>query len=170
MVGDDTTWRRETVRTGHDGEVYLPTLLPVDEDGAVVAPGDLAGQYAYCLQRADQLLQRAGLSLAHVVSTADYTTPAAGAGPDRDRRGPARVAGPGVPQRHERGDGADCTSRACSSRSRSWPAATSTMPSTPVGPGHDTLDLPPGTRAGNTLYLSGFTGIDQQTRRARARR
>ena len=79
---------------------------PIDEHGAVVAPGDLAGQYAYCLQRADQLLQRAGLSLAHVVSTADYTTPAAG----RDRTGIDAVRrallGPVFPERRQRGDGA----------------------------------------------------------------
>ena len=162
VVGDDTTWRRETVRTGHDGEVYLPTLLPVDEHGAVVAPGDLAGQYAYCLQRADQLLQRAGLSLAHVVSTADYTTPAAGrdrTGIDAVRRallGPVFPSATSVVMERLHEPGVLVALEVVASRHQHHA----------VNPGwarYDTLTYSPGTRAGNTLYLSGFTGIDQQT-------
>ncbi len=39
-------WRRSAVRENRDGEVVLPTVVPVDGDGDVVYPGDFPGQYA----------------------------------------------------------------------------------------------------------------------------
>ena len=69
-------WRPSPVREGHDGAVYLPTVVPVDAAGEVVHPGDLVGQYAWCLDRAGELLSAVGLSLDAAVTTYDYTTPA----------------------------------------------------------------------------------------------
>ena len=51
------------MRTGHDGAVYLPTLLPIDAKGEIVAEGDIVGQYFACLERGAELLELAGLSL-----------------------------------------------------------------------------------------------------------
>ena len=76
LTGDDDTWRRNTIRTGHDGSVFLPTLLPIDAKGEIVAEGDIVGQYFYCLERAGELLEQAGLSLSNLVQTIDYSTPA----------------------------------------------------------------------------------------------
>lgn len=59
-----------------DGTVYLPTMLPNDENGDVVAENDFAGQYRYCLERAGLLLETMGLDLSHVVKTLDFTATA----------------------------------------------------------------------------------------------
>lgn len=160
--GPDDGWRRGTVRTGHDGEVYLPTLLPIDATGEVVAPGDLAGQYRYCLERAGALLERAGLSLAHVVSTADYTLPdSAGdrAGIDRVRR---ELLAPAYPA-------ASMLTMAGLHRPGLLVALeviASTHRGDAVDPGwarYGTLPQVPAVRAGNTLYLSGLTAVDQDS-------
>ncbi len=70
------TWVPSPVREGYDGTVHLPTMVPVDESGDIVSLGDFVGQYAYCLDRADALLRKAGLSLDNAVTTYDYSTPA----------------------------------------------------------------------------------------------
>lgn len=62
---------------GHDGTVYLPALLPLDAAGDVVAPGDAATQYTYCLDRAAELLDAHGLSLTTLVSVVDHVVPEA---------------------------------------------------------------------------------------------
>lgn len=162
VLGAEDGWRRTTVRTGHDGEVYLPTLLPIDAAGAVVAPGDLGAQYDYCLERAAQLLERAGLSLAHLVSTVDYTTPASGgdrAGIDRarrDRLGPIFPSANSIVMQTLQLPGVLVALEVIAS----------THPREAVNPGwsrYDELTLAPANRAGNTLFLSGFAGFDQQT-------
>ncbi len=162
VTGPDQDWSRETVRTGHDGEVYLPTLLPLDARGEVVAPGDLAEQYRYCLERAGALLERAGLSLANVVSTADYTLP----GAEADRSGIDRVRrdllAPAFPSN---------TALTMAALHRpgvlvSLEVVASTHPRQAINPGwdrYDELTQVPATRAGNTLYLSGFAAIDQES-------
>ena len=50
-------------REGHDGAVYLPTVLPIDADGDVVAPGDFVGAVPL-LPRAGRRAARAGRALA----------------------------------------------------------------------------------------------------------
>ncbi len=161
VSGSDEGWRRHTVRTGHDGEVYLPTLLPIDEQGEVVAAGDLPGQYRYCLERAGELLEAAGLSLAHVVSTTDYTTPGAAerAGVDAVR---CDLLAPAYPS-------ASMLTMAGLHRPDVLVALevlASTHPRKSVNPGwerYDALTHVPAIRAGNTLYLSGFTALDQDS-------
>lgn len=161
----ESRWRRGVVREGHDGEVYLPTLVPVDASGAVVAAGDLPGQYAYCLDRAGELLAAAGLSLADVVSTVDYTTAATRdtypriARVRRDRLGPVFPTSAGIlmSRLHEPGVlvAVDVVAH------RQAPVA--------VNPGwsrYDTLTYNPGVRAGNTLYMSGFAALDMQSQQA----
>ena len=37
------------VREGHEGTIHLPSIIPVDGEGAVVFPNDPLAQYAYCL-------------------------------------------------------------------------------------------------------------------------
>lgn len=60
-----------------DGFVYLSSILPLDEAGAVIAPGDPAAQTRAIYQRAARVLGALGLGLDRVVRTTDYLTPAA---------------------------------------------------------------------------------------------
>lgn len=150
LSGSDGRWRRSTLREGHDGEVYLPTLLPLDETGAVVSPGNLNGQYAYCVARAGELLGAAGLSAAHIVSTVEYTTPQSGGGTDPGQG----LFGPVPPARtwivmgrlHEPGVLLSLDVVA----SRHLPQAV-----VPDWARDQPLVGSPAVRAGSTLYLSG---------------
>ena len=74
------TWQASSVTLGNDGIVYLPTFVPIDENGEVVHAGDVAAQYDWCLDRAAELLDRVGLSLDNVVTTYDYVTRDSGSG------------------------------------------------------------------------------------------
>jgi enamine deaminase RidA (YjgF/YER057c/UK114 family) len=160
-------WSPSPVRTGHDGAVYLPTTVPIDEHGDVVHPGDLAGQYAYCLDRAGALLEAVGLSLDNAVTTHDYTTPATRdvyRTTSRVRR--ERLGGGGVYP----GAGGILMSRL------HYPEALVALDVTAsrhrlelVNPGwsrYDSLTYAPGVKAGNTLYMSGFAALDLETQEA----
>lgn len=65
------------VREGHDGTIHLPSITPVDAEGAVVFAGDPLAQYAYCLERAEALIEACGLDRSNVVACHEYITPAA---------------------------------------------------------------------------------------------
>jgi len=162
LVGDDDTWRRNTVRTGHDGAVYLPTLLPIDAKGEIVAEGDIIGQYFYCLERAGELLEQAGLSLSNLVQTIDYSTPATRerypkiGRPRKDLLGPVYPGAAGILMSELHAPGVLCA----------IDAIASTHPLEAVNPGWDrynTLTYNPGVKAGNTLYMSGFAALDPVT-------
>jgi enamine deaminase RidA (YjgF/YER057c/UK114 family) len=73
---DLSRWHRSAI-ADTDEIVTLPTLLPVDEEGRIVAAGDVVGQYAYILDRAAELLNGMGLSLRNVVRTLDFMVPSA---------------------------------------------------------------------------------------------
>lgn len=49
--------------------VFLAGACPLDDDGAVVAPGDPAAQAARCLETMTEALRAAGASLTDVLST-----------------------------------------------------------------------------------------------------
>jgi enamine deaminase RidA (YjgF/YER057c/UK114 family) len=157
--------RRDTVRAGHDGAVYLPTLLPLDASGDVIAEGDVVGQYFACLERAGELLTRAGLDLSHVVSTVDYSTPATRerypktGRARRDLLGPVYPGAAGILMSELHTPGVLLALEVVASRHD--PIA--------VNPGwdrYDSLTYTPGIRAGNTLYMSGFAALDMDTQAA----
>lgn len=158
-------WRRETVRRGHDGAVYLPTLLPIDADGEIVADGDVVGQYFYCLERAGELLEKAGLSLSHLVATVDYSTPATRERYPKTGRARRDLLGPVYP-----GAAGILMSRLHRPGVLiAVDAIASTYLPEPVNPGwsrYDTLTYLPGLKAGNTLYMSGFASLDMETQQA----
>ncbi len=55
------SWRRE--HRAHAGTTARSTCrrcCPIDADGEIVAAGDIVGQYFYCLERAGELLEKAG--------------------------------------------------------------------------------------------------------------
>jgi enamine deaminase RidA (YjgF/YER057c/UK114 family) len=162
VIGDDLTWNRNTVRTGHDDAVYLPTVLPLADDGSVIAEGDIVGQYFACLERAGALLERAGLSLANVVQTIDYSTPATRerypkiGRARKDMLGPVYGGAAGILMSELHAPGVLCAIDLIASRQEM----------TVVNPGwsrYETLTYNPGVRAGNTLYMSGFAALDPDT-------
>jgi enamine deaminase RidA (YjgF/YER057c/UK114 family) len=152
------------LRGGPDGTVHLPSLLPVDDSGAVVAEGDLAGQYRFCLDKAATLLEALGLGLSHVVKTVDFVTPEArDAYPEtgrarRDLFGPVYPAATGILMSRLAVPGALVGMEVTGSQDE---------PAT-VDPGwsrYETLTCSPAVRAGRTLHLSGFAALDPETRR-----
>ena len=70
-------WRRPG-RSVHVGgvrcgdSVFLSSQLPLDEDGAVVHPGDLNAQTRLCIERTRDLLAAARLGLDHMVKQTSY--------------------------------------------------------------------------------------------------
>ena len=70
-------WRRPG-RSAHVGGVrcgdvvFLSSQLPLDEDGAVVHPGDLNAQTRLCIERTRELLAAAGIGLDHMVKQTSY--------------------------------------------------------------------------------------------------
>ncbi|MFD1825475.1 Rid family hydrolase [Mumia zhuanghuii] len=161
------TWQASSITEGHDGTVYLPTVVPVDEHGDLVAPGDFAAQYRYCLEKADGLLRGVGLSLDNAVTTFDYSTPET-----RDvYRSTHRVrkellGGAGVYP----GAGGILMSRLHQDGQLvAIDVTASRHPLELVNPGwdrYDTLTYAPGVRAGRTLFMSGFAALDMKTQEA----
>jgi enamine deaminase RidA (YjgF/YER057c/UK114 family) len=52
--------------------MLLSSVLPVDESGAVIAEGDLAGQTKYVLSSIERIIAGAGLGMENIVKTIDY--------------------------------------------------------------------------------------------------
>lgn len=155
------------LREAHDGSVALPTVLPVDESGDVVYEGDFVGQYAYCLDRAEQLLRGAGLSLADAVATYDYSTPATRDVYRRSHRvRRERLGGKGVFP----GAGGILMSRLHRPGVLvALDVTASRLPLRQVNPGwsrYGTLTYSPGVLAGKTLYMSGFAALEMDSQQA----
>jgi len=166
-VGEDSGWSRRTVVEGHDGSVFLPTLLPIDDEGNVVHEGDFVAQYRYCLERGSDLLGRVGLTLANAVTTYDYSTPETRTIYGKASRVRKELLGgsgvfPGaggilMSQLHKPGVLVAID------------LVASKYPLTAVNPGwsrYDTLSYTPGVIAGKTLYMSGFASLDMETQEA----
>lgn len=148
-----------------DGTVYLPSVLPIDDGGAVVAPGDFRAQYSWCLERAGALLDGLGLSLAHLVQTIDFSTGATRdvyarcARPRRELLGPVYPGAAGIlvdALPHP-----DALVGFELVASRHLPVA--------VNPGwarYETLTYNPAVRAGNALFGSGFAALDPVSQQA----
>ena len=150
---------RSLVRRGHDGTVYLPTLLPVDGRGEVVGAGDRRGQYSYCLERGLRLLESAGLEASQLVSVAEYLTevgPEGGAAARADLLAGTRPALTSVVMSHLHADGVEVALDL---------VATTNNP-VPVDPGwppHADDTVSPAVQAGDTLFLSAVLSRDRNT-------
>ncbi|TNC34866.1 RidA family protein [Mumia zhuanghuii] len=164
---DAGVWAASPVVEGHDGTIHLPTMVPIDAAGDLVAPGDFVGQYRYCLEQADVLLRRAGLSLDAAVTTYDYSTPETRTVYRKTHRVRKELLGgagvyPGaggilMSRLHQPGQlvAIDVTA--------------SRHPLELVNPGwsrYDTLTYAPGVRAGRTLFMSGFAALDMESQEA----
>jgi enamine deaminase RidA (YjgF/YER057c/UK114 family) len=155
----------EISAAGPGDAVHLPTILPVDEAGEVVAPGDFRGQYTWCLEQTGRLLEGLGLTLAHLVQTIDFSTPATRDVYRRCGRPRMELLGPVYPGAAgilvERLPHPDVLVAFEMVASRSLPEA--------VNPGwtrYETLTYNPAVRAGGVLYGSGFAALDPVTQEA----
>jgi enamine deaminase RidA (YjgF/YER057c/UK114 family) len=154
------------LREDAEGTVYLPSILPVDEGGNVVAEGDFRGQYRHCLERAAALLEPVGLGLDHVVRTVDFSTPDTrevyprSGRPRRELLGPVYPAAAGILMSRMPVDGALVTLEVVASRH---------APEV-VNPGwarYETLTYNPAIKAGRRLFAAGFAALDPETQQAR---
>lgn len=162
-VGATGTWTPSPVVEAHDQTVYLPTMVPI-ENGEVVHPGDFVAQYAWCLDRADQLLGKVGLSLDNAVTTYDYSTPETRDVYRRTHRvRKERLGGAGVFP----GAGGILVSRLQHPDVLvSLDVTASRHELKAINPGwsrYDTLTYTPGVQAGHTLFMSGFASLDMET-------
>ena len=57
-----------------DNFLFLAGTTAVDDAGALVAPGDIAGQTRYILEKFGRLLSAAGATYANIVETTEYIT------------------------------------------------------------------------------------------------
>ncbi len=166
-TGSDLGFTKNTVVEGHDGSIFLPTLLPIDGSGNVMHAGDFVAQYRYCLERGAELLGKIGLSLANAVTTYDYSTPATRQIYGKTSKVRKELLGgagvfPGaggilMSQLHE----PDVLIAIDLVASRHELKA--------INPGwsrYDTLSYTPGVLAGKTLYMSGFAALDMDTQKA----
>ena len=156
-------WTPSPVREA-DGAVHLPTVVPLDEDGKVVHPGDLVAQYAYCLDRAEFLLRDVGLSLDAAATTFDFTTPATRAAHGRlEEVRRDRLGGAGV---FPCGGSVLATRLHHPDQLVALDVTASRHPLEVINPGwprFDTLTYSAGIKAGRTLYMSGFEALDLDT-------
>jgi enamine deaminase RidA (YjgF/YER057c/UK114 family) len=165
IVGSDSNLHRTVVTEVADGTIYLPTMLPIDSAGNLVAEGDFAGQYRYCLERAGELLESVGLDLSHVVKTIDYSTSETRdvyskcGRPRKELLGPVYPGAAGILMDRLHAPGVLVAIDVIASRH--VPVA--------VNPGwsrYETLTYNPGVRAGRMLFMSGFAALDPETQEA----
>ncbi|MEM9653380.1 MAG: RidA family protein [Actinomycetota bacterium] len=76
LVRPDADLEIEVVAGGPAGLVKLPQVLPIDDDGRAVAPGDFVAQCAWVLEEAGRRLADQGLGLENIVRVVQQTTPA----------------------------------------------------------------------------------------------
>lgn len=139
-----------------DGTIHLPTLLPLDAHGAVVAPGDADAQYAVCLRRAEEQLVTLGLGLENVAKVGWQRSSAADGDPPALPGAPAPAVVSAVVSRLHR-PGVVVALDVVASRE----------PLERVDPGWGT-EASPAVRAGRILHVSGLTARDPRTGRVDA--
>jgi enamine deaminase RidA (YjgF/YER057c/UK114 family) len=145
-----------------DGIVYLPSVLPLNAEGEVVAPGDLAGQTRVIFENARKVLRLLGMDMDRVVMTTDHPTPEARksykdlASIRQEFLGPVYPAAAGIimPQ------------IACPGALIQYEFTATRDAPVKVNPGwsrYDTLTYSPATRAGRLLFMSGQSARDPAT-------
>ncbi|MQW76765.1 RidA family protein [Nocardioides sp. dk4132] len=166
---DAGTWVASPITEGHDGTVYLPTMVPVDASGEVVHPGDFAAQYRYCLEQAGVLLEQVGLSLDHAVTTYDYSTPDTRAEYRKTHRVRKELLGNNEAGVYPGAGGILMSRLHKPGQLVAIDVTASRHPLELVNPGwsrYDTLTYAPGVKAGRTLFMSGFAALDMETQEA----
>uniref|UniRef100_UPI00404AE9BC RidA family protein n=1 Tax=Candidatus Planktophila sp. TaxID=2175601 RepID=UPI00404AE9BC len=167
LGSNDSDMHLNAITKGHDGSVFLPTLLPIDKSGNVVHEGDFVAQYRYCLERGSDLLNKVGLSLDNAVTTYDYSLPEVRSVYGKTARVRKELLGgagvfPGA-------GGILMTTLHKPGVLVAIDLVASVHPLKAVNPGwkrYETLSYTPGVIAGKTLYMSGFASLDMETQEA----
>jgi enamine deaminase RidA (YjgF/YER057c/UK114 family) len=146
-----------TAARGANDIVYLPSIT---------APGDdLETQARGVFERARQLLESMGLSMANVVKTVDYTTPATLGDYKRTGRARKEFLGPVYP-----GAAGILLSRLQTRETLiSLDVIASRAPLEAINPGWERyakLTYSPAVKAGNVLFMSGQAALDPATEQA----
>ncbi|MEY4232311.1 MAG: hypothetical protein RL144_511 [Actinomycetota bacterium] len=167
LGSNDSDMHLNAITKGHDGSVFLPTLLPIDKSGNVVHEGDFVAQYRYCLEQGSDLLNQVGLSLDNAVTTYDYSLPEVRSVYGKTARVRKELLGgagvfPGA-------GGILMTTLHKPGVLVAIDLVASVHPLKAVNPGwkrYETLSYTPGVIAGKTLYMSGFASLDMETQEA----
>jgi enamine deaminase RidA (YjgF/YER057c/UK114 family) len=145
--------------------VYLPSMLPVGENGLLIAPGDLAGQTRAIYRQVARVLESLQLGPDNIVKTVDYLTPAAlgdykhTADIRRQYLAPAFPAATGIIMPRVAHPDALIQIDIIASR----------QPRTIINPGwssYDKLTYSPGVRSAKQLFISGHAALDPHTGRS----
>ncbi|MGB7542452.1 MAG: RidA family protein [Burkholderiales bacterium] len=146
------------------GVVFLPSIQPVDDQGAIIGAGDVVAQTQAIFERAARMLAALGLGFDRVVKTLDYITPAAlpaykGTGRVRkDHLGPVYPGSAGILM--PRLLHPEALIQYDFIATRDTPVA--------VNPGwtrYQKLTYSPAVRAGKLLFMSGQGALDPATER-----
>jgi enamine deaminase RidA (YjgF/YER057c/UK114 family) len=146
------------------GVVFLPSIQPIDDHGAIVGAGDLVAQTQAIFARASRMLAALGLGFDRVVKTVDYLTPAALASYKatgrirRDHLGPVYPGAAGILM--PRLLHPEALIQYDFTATRDAPVV--------VNPGwtrYQKLTYSPAVRAGRLLFMSGQGALDPATER-----
>lgn len=146
------------------GVVFLPSVLPTDDQGHLIGAGDIVAQTQAIFEKAGRMLAATGLSFAHVVKTVDYLLPAALAdyketgAVRRQFLGPVYPSAAGIIMPRLVHPGALIQYDFIATRE--LPIA--------VNPGWDRyqkLTYSPAVRSGKLLFMSGQGALDPETER-----
>ena len=152
----------EVVAGGPPGHFRFPQILPVEESGAVVAPGDYVAQTEFVLQRAGQLLADRGLDQSNIVRLVEQMTPEcrreirATGDARKNLLGPEFPASTGVLVPALPRDDVLIALDVCASE----------HPKEVINPGweaFDDLTFSPAVRAGDLLYIAGTPAWNPET-------
>lgn len=157
------------ITEGPDGVVYLPTVVPLDENGEVVFPGDFPAQYRYVIEKAGELLESVGLTLGHAVSTFDYSTPETRDVYRKTHRVRMELLGQNAGNVFPCAGGILMSELHAPGVMVAMDVTASRQPLELVNPGwkrYDTLSYSPGIKAGRMLFMSGFAALDMESQKA----
>ena len=155
----------ERLARENDGIVYLSSLLPINEDRSLIAPGDVAGQTQAIFRHAAEVLDSFELGINDVVKTVDYLTPAAlgdykkTAEVRRECFAPVFPAATGIIMPRVAHPGALIQIDIIASH----------RPRAIINPGwssYANLTYSPGVRTGNLLFIAGHAALDPDTGRS----
>lgn len=146
--------------------VYLSTIHPYDESGALVGRGDIVEQVRQIFRNAERILALCGLSMSNVVKTLEMVRPEGLADyryTGRVRKeylGPVYPGAAGIVQERVAADDAVLIS---------YDFIASVHQPEAINPGwerYDKLTYSPAVRAGNMLFMSGQAALDPVTEQA----
>lgn len=153
-------------REAADGTVYLSTIHPYDENGALVGGDDVSLQVEQIFKNARTQLQALGLDTSDIVKTLEMIRPEAlptykGTGRVRkEYLGPVYPGAAGILQRRVATDDRVLIS---------YDIIASRHEAEAINPGWDRyekLTYSPAVKAGNMIWMSGQAALDPETERA----